>query len=202
MTATAAAKKIRYHNKDTNTFAWEFPDELPEYALEQEGVQKQLGRASSLPADAPAEKVNDYSADIDHWREELRTALDDLRAARDTGQRINARDRAEQYKLAIDVYTAAEMTPAVVTQFGCYRADFMFRVPPRLEEYQEMSPTRYGSAHRYITADPVEIAYLRTIADYEEVPVGSVYSRAPGQREGLWETLEKYERQKSIGQAV
>jgi hypothetical protein len=227
MVATAEGKKVRYHNKDTKTFAWASPDDLPEYALLQEGVQKQL-TASQTPLypanvhdaedfadDSPTtmdtrtkvipatpSKPNDYSADIEQWRAELRTAVEDIRAARDPQQSFRARNRAEQYKLAIDIYTAAELIPATMTQFGSYRETFHFRVPPRLDEYADLSPLRHGIAHRYLTSDPVEIAYLRTLSDYTEVPVGTVYSRAVGGRDGIWVPFEVYEQQKKIGQAA
>lgn len=191
MTATAERKKIRYHDKDTNKFAWAYREDLPDYVDLSEP-------APTLPEG----QANDYSQQIEQWLAELRTAVEDIRVSRDSQQRFNARNRAEQYKMAVDIYRAAEFVPAVATQFGSYRADFHFRVPPKLEEYDDISPLRRGTAHRYITADPVEIAYLRTISDYEEVPVGSVYSRGVGQRDGIWVTLEMYERQKAVGQAV
>jgi hypothetical protein len=190
MTATVTAKKIRYHNRDTSTFAWEYADNLPEYALEQEGVKKQLGRLRLVAADV-AEKINDYSNDIEQWRDELRQAVVDKRAARDPKSHMEADYRIDQYVRAIDLYTAAEMIPAVATQFGSYRADFTFR--------------RYGNSHRYVTADPVEIAFLRMHAgeyEFEEVPVGHIYSRGEGKRDGLWVPYEFYEQQRATGQAV
>jgi hypothetical protein len=204
VTATVTAKKIRYHNRDTSTFAWEYADNLPDYALEQDGVKKQLGRLRLDTAD-DAPKINDYSADIQQWRDELRTAVADKRAARDPRSHQEADYRIDQYVRAIDLYTAAEMIPAVATQFGSYRADFTFRVHPALDEYQDMSPRRYGNSHRYVTADPVEIAFLRMHAgeyEFEEVPVGHIYSRGDGKRDGLWVPLEFYEQQRATGQAV
>jgi hypothetical protein len=191
MVATTERKKVRYFDKETKKLAWAYPEDLPDYAVE-------------ATADEPVadEKVNDYSEQIEQWLSELRTAVEDIRVSRDSQQRFNARNRAEQYKMAVDIYRAAEFIPAVATQFGSYRADFHFRVPPKLEEYDDISPLRRGTAHRYITADPVEIAYLRTISDYEEVPVGHVYSRGEGKRDGLWVDLEFYERQRQAGQAV
>lgn len=208
---TAERKKVRYHNTETKTFAWANREDLPEYAFEQPDVQKQLASkpisqpdGEDVVLDEPRDsgKINDYSADIEQWRTELRLAVGDMRAGRDAQQRFIARNRAEQYKMAIDIYTAAEYIPAVNTQFGSYRSDFHFRVPPRLEEYDDISPLKRGTAHRYITSDPVEIAYLRTLDEFEEVPVGHVYSRGEGKRDGIWVPLDTYLKQKAIGQAV
>ncbi|MDQ3275462.1 MAG: hypothetical protein M3Q39_10650 [Actinomycetota bacterium] len=200
MTATMARKKVRYFSKETNKLAWDYPENLPEYArVAAEVVAETI---AELDAIMGPEKANDYSDLIEQFRDELRLAVGDRRAARDNDARVNALARAEKFKEAIDIYTAAESVPAQMTQFGSYRNTFHFRVPPRTEEYDDLCPLRKATAHRYLTADPVEIAYLRTIDEYEEVPIGFVYSRPPGGRDGIWVPLAIYEQQRKINQAV
>lgn len=196
-------KKVRYRELESGTFKWAERDALPDYALEQEAVKKQIGQILREEPDVP--KINDYSNDIEQWRDELRRAVIDKRAARDNKSHQEADYRIDQFVRAIDLYTAAEMIPAAATQFGSYRADFTFRVHPALDEYEDMSPRRYGANHRYVTADPVEIAFLRQHAgeyEFEEVPVGHVYSRGEGKRDGLWVPYDFYEKQVAAGQAV
>ena len=219
MVATATEKKVRYLNADTRKIAWAFPADLPDYAMEQASVKKQLGLVEPEPEPLAIEDVagsveplapshlNDYTDFIEQFRDELRTAAGDLRVARDEMGRINARSRAEQFRLAIDVYTAAQDIPEKVVQFGAYADQWHFRVPPRIPEFDDISPLRRAVNHRYVTSDPVEIAYLRMLkqkglmSDLVEVPVGHVYSRPPGGRDGIWVSLDTYEQQKKIGQA-
>jgi hypothetical protein len=192
MTATVERKKVRYFNRETKQLAWAYPDELPEYAREA----------------APADKVNDYSAEIEAFQDELRTAIADRRATRDEAGRTEALARSEQFKLAIDVYREAEMIPAEPIQFGAYADTWSFRLPPRTPEYIAENPRQQALFNRYVTSNPIEIAYLRrlireqTIDGLRETPLNWYYARGVGQRDGEWLDPDTYERLRKNGTVV
>lgn len=197
MSATLERKKVRYFNKDTNKLAWAYPDELPDYATEH--IEESVTDTGA---------INDYSDQIERFRDELRTAIADRRAARDDAGRTEALQRAEQFRLAIDVYTEAQSIEAKPVQFGAYAESWSFRLPPRIPEYAMENPRQTALFNRYVTDDPVQIAYLRrlirenAIDGLQETNLNDYYARGIGQRDGEWIDAATYERLRGRGAVV
>jgi hypothetical protein len=141
------------------------------------------------PGLAPAEPEADAGR-YDSLREQFEALLHEARqmraAARDVKQTYRAEARIDQLTRGLKVLDLAEEIPlgGPVRQFGDRgsRSATTF-VPPAIDEFSFYEPIRFRN-HRYLTENPIEIAFLR-MAGFEEVPLGQTGWQA-GTKDRAW----------------
>jgi hypothetical protein len=174
--ATAERKKVRYHDKDTNKFAWAYPEDLPDYVREATETADPVAVADSKPRDY-SDLIDTYLYQIREARETLRRSAGNKRAEDECTMKI------DQFGAAIENAKAAEQITDEAANFVSLGGEFSFRLPPKVAgEYT--TETRRSMSRCYLATDPLEIAWLRRMATGGHVQEVGLTKRVAVPRDG------------------
>lgn len=153
-------------------------------------------------AGVPSESYPDYGTLLENLTRDLAVAQEDERAARSESHRMLAAIRVEQFRLAIRNAEAAQRIPAqwqdgqwvaAAVQFDMDGRSGTVRIPPALDEFKHVFPAIRYRDWRWITTNPLEIAWLRS-QGRSEVPLGHVYARPKeGVGDGMWVSQQQFD---------
>lgn len=127
--------------------------------------------ATAVKATAEREVLNDYASEMEDLEIRVEALRNEMRYSPSPDVRSKAESSLEQLLMAIEVYKRAQWTKAEMRQFGSKKSpNWATRVPPMLEEYADKRNKIQAYDYRYMTNDPVEIAWLRFQCENEIVP--------------------------------
>lgn len=149
------------------------------------------------PQPAAATGFADYSGFIAELEQKIEDARTSQRSSPEPRFVAIQSMRIDQLRLGIENAKEAQTIPATrnedgswstpeMHQFGCASRIWNTRVAPALEDYEGRLRHIRGQDFRYVTDNPIEIAWLRRLVrnhaleGMAEVPVGYAYARPVG----------------------